>query len=400
MSVARAFDFHCPDEKERGAYGAMISHAFGFPTADAPEWFAKVGHENLRVVVEGAHVIAGLIVIPMGQFFGGRSVPMIGVAGVGVTPEARGRGVGSFMMERFASEARANGFALSSLYGATTHFYTRIGWTRAAARMQFDVELPMLEPLRADAPGLRITQVEGAPDDVRAFYKEWAKDRPGHLDRNQQIWRRVVEPRGYTTRTFVVHEGDAMTGYAILSHKMEGEGGHVKAWCVAPKTKAAARALLSVFGSYSSVASTVTFFGSLAHPLLWAMPERRHEIKVSWYPMTRTLDLGGALRARGFPRGASCDVSFEIHRKTAELPSREDVRLVVEGGEGRVLPCKSARLRMSEHGFTALFTGFTSARELVDLGEIETTGDARTRDAIEALDGVFAGPMPSLPDFF
>jgi predicted acetyltransferase len=402
MSDPPAFDYHCPDEAEREAYGVMISHAFGFPTPEAATWFERVGHENLRVATENGHVLAGLIMIRMGQFFGGRSVPMLGVSGVGVTPEARGRGVGTFIMRACAEEGRANGFAISSLYGATTKFYQRMGWTRAGVRMEYSVDLGMLEPLEARSNGLRISQVAGAPDEVRAFYKDWAKDRPGHLDRNKQIWDRVVEPRGFTTKTFAVHEGDTMTGYTIVSHKYEGESGKLQAWCAAPKTKAAARALLSVFGSYSSVAKNVTWFGSPAHPLLSAVPERRHEIRLPWYISSRTLDVAAALRARGYPRGVSCDVSFEVARAhaSAALPEREAVRLVVEGGEARVLPCKSARLVMSDQGFSALFTGFTSARELFDLGEIAETGDARTRDAIEALDGVFGGTLPSTPDFF
>ena len=400
------FSYGCPDEQDRAAYGDMISHAFGFPTVEAAPWFLKAGHDNLRVLKDGARVIGGLIVLPMGQFFGGRSVPMLGMAGVGITPEARGRGVGRHLMGACVEEAKNSGFALSSLYGATTNFYTRTGWTRAAVRMKFEVELPMLEPLRIrSAPGERdagvtVEQVDGAPEEVRAFYTEWARDRAGHLDRRAQVWGRVAEPRGFSTKTFVVREDGAMTGFTVVSHKMEGDGGQVRAWCASAKTKRAAHALLSIYGSYASVASHVTWFGSPSHLLLWAMPERRHKIEMPWYLMTRTLDVSRALEARGYPRGASCDVSFSVHRETAHLAPREDVRLVVEGGAARTLPMKAPRFTMTEHGFTALYTGFSTPKELLELGEIRAIDESRTRDALESLASVFAGPLPSLVDFF
>jgi predicted acetyltransferase len=394
------FEFLGPGDADRTAYGEMISHAFGFPTAEAPAWFERTGHDNLRVLKDRGRVVAGLIVIPMGQFFGGKSVKMLGIAGVGVAPEARGRGVGNALMGKCVEEAVASGFVLSSLYGATTNFYLRLGWTRAAVRMKFDVELPMLEPLRVRGDGVSVEEVQGAPDELRVFYTEWAKGRSGHLDRGPQIWTRVTAPRGYTTKTFAVREHGQLTGYTVVSHKMDGDGGHVTAWCAAPKTKVAANALLSLYGSYSSVATTVTWFGSPAHPLLSAMPERRHKIELPWYLMTRTLDVSGALLARGYLRAAACDVSFEVLRKTSHLQEREAVRLVVEGGVAVILPCKRARLIMTEHGFTALYTGFAPARELFDLGEIRASGDPRDRDALESLDSVFTGPLPSIPDFF
>lgn len=389
----------CPGDAQRDAYGEMISHAFGFPVADAPAWFLRVGHEHLRVVVRGGTVIAGLIVIPMGQFFGGESVPMMGVAGVGVSPEWRGRGVAKWMMSSFAAESRASGFALSSLYGATTRLYTAAGYTRSAIRARFDIDLHMLEPLRVPA-GATVSQVAGAPPELCELYTEWARRHPGHLDRGPQLWTRVTDPRGHVTRTFVVHENGRLTGYTVLSHKSDGERNKLQAWCTVATTRNAVTSLLSIFGSYASIVPQVTVFGSPTHTLLSGLAERHHKIELPWYLMTRTLDVTRALTARGYPRSVSADLSLQITRTGATgLPEAEAVRLVTSSGRAEVSPAESTEITLTERGFTELFTGFRSAHELHGLGEMTLVGP-RAGDNLEVLAELFRGPTPTLPDFF
>ncbi len=392
-------EYVCPDEVQRDGYAAMISHAFGFPTADAPAWFERSGHENLRVILHDKKVVAGLIIIPMGQFFGGESIPMVGVAGVGVTPEMRGRGVAKWMMSMFSDESRKAGFALSSLYGATTRLYSSVGYARAALRARFEIDLPMLEPLRVP-PGTVTTQVEGATPELRALYTEWARNHPGHLDRGPGLWSRVVSPRMQATRTFLVHQEGRLTGYTVVSHKMEGDKSKLQAWCSVATTRNAVTALLSIFGSYGSVAPTVTLFGSPTHTLLSGLVERHHKIDLPWYLMTRTLDVSRALTARGYPRSAACDLSFAVTRTAATgLPEREAVRLVTAGGRAEVRPAEEARLSVTERAFTQLYTGFRSARELHGLGEL-TLASPAAQDDLDMLDELFRGPLPTLPDFF
>lgn len=392
-------EYVCPDDAQRDGYGAMISHAFGFPTPDAAVWFERVGHDNIRVVLHHKQVVAGLIAIPMGQFFGGASIPTVGVAGVGVTPEMRGRGVAKWMMSTFAEESRAAGFALSSLYGATTRLYSAVGYARSALRARLEIDLHMLEPLRVP-PGTVTSQVQGAPPEVHALYTEWARHHPGHLDRSPGLWNRVTSPRFQTTRTFLVHEDGRLTGYTVVSHKSDGEKTKLQAWCTVATTRNAVTAILSIFGSYGSITPTVTLFGSPTHTLLSGLAERHHKIDLPWYLMTRTLDVSRALLARGYPRSTSCDLSFAVTRVASTgLAEHEAVRLVAAAGRADVRAAGEPRMFVTERAFTQLYTGFRSANELHGLGEI-TLASPAARDDLQALDELFCGPAPTLPDFF
>src|SRR5204863_3657876 len=121
---------------------------------DALPWLNKAGRENVRVLREGREPIACLLLLPMGQFFGGRPVPTVGVAAVGVAPHLRGRGAAARVMSSALREIRAAGTPLSALYPATQVLYRKVGYEQAGGR--FEITIP------AGALGL-----VGGPDEGR-----------------------------------------------------------------------------------------------------------------------------------------------------------------------------------------------------------------------------------------
>ena len=123
-------------EADLDAIAGMMGWAFGPPPAEAREWFVRGGIENARLARLGAKAVGGLLEIPMGQWFGGRSVPMLGLAGVAVAPEARGKRVAWALVTHALREARQRGIALSALYPATLTLYRACGYEigRASCR--------------------------------------------------------------------------------------------------------------------------------------------------------------------------------------------------------------------------------------------------------------------------
>ncbi|VAX40546.1 hypothetical protein MNBD_PLANCTO03-1680, partial [hydrothermal vent metagenome] len=87
----------CDDDVSWAARASAL--AFAAEEAGCREWLAMAGHENLRLLREDGGIAASLIVLPMGQYFGGRSVAMEGIAGVAVPPEGRGHGAARRLME-------------------------------------------------------------------------------------------------------------------------------------------------------------------------------------------------------------------------------------------------------------------------------------------------------------
>jgi predicted acetyltransferase len=110
----------------------IMSLSFGSEIEGSQQWITnKVGHDNMRVIRTGSTVVGTGVRVPMGHYFGGNSVPVVGIAGIAVAPHARGHGVARSMMLGLLNEIRDEGVALSSLYPATTYLYRRVGFEQA-----------------------------------------------------------------------------------------------------------------------------------------------------------------------------------------------------------------------------------------------------------------------------
>src|SRR6185295_16930186 len=82
----------------------------------------------------------GLVLIPMGQWFGGKRVPMTGIAAVAVEPFARGKGAAKRLLVSMLQELQGKGVALSTLYPATQVLYRAVGYEQAGSR--YEVRAP------------------------------------------------------------------------------------------------------------------------------------------------------------------------------------------------------------------------------------------------------------------
>jgi predicted acetyltransferase len=410
VGTGTEIDYGLPaNDGERDALGDLLAHAFGFPVADAGGWFERAKHENIRVVRHGGAVAAGLLEVPMGQFFGGRSVPTMGVAGVGVAPDHRGQGLGAAMMVAMLREAKTRGFALSTLYPASVTLYRRAGYERAGAR--FEVKLDPTTCTIDRASGVVISEIQGIPDEVVALYGAFARHRPGFLDRGPYLWSRVDRPRNMSPKIFAVRanakEANAtgvLEGYVAIAHTASSgtRPTTVTVTDLAATTARAAQAILRLLVEYRSLAGTVSWGGPPSDPFMNLLPERHFKVELDGYFMVRIVDVARALSERGFPASARGAVVFELaDASMPESSGRYDV--VVEGGRAKVgEPAHGASARagvpvaaLSERALAALYTGHVSPRDLQALGWLDAG-----EEALDRLATWFAGPLPSMRDHF
>lgn len=187
--------------------GDLLSWAFAFPRPDAEPWLRRARLENVRTLRRDGRIAACLVQIPMGQFFGGESVPMVGIAGVATAAEARGTGAGVEVMRRTLQELSARGVALSTLYAATRPLYRGVGYEAAGSHLELTVPLTNLEATDRTMP-VRAVVPEDEPL-LEELYRAHASQVPGHVDRGPYVWSRVKTPRASPTGTggFVVGKG-------------------------------------------------------------------------------------------------------------------------------------------------------------------------------------------------
>jgi predicted acetyltransferase len=392
-----SYDFVPAVDGDVTALGDVLAHAFGFPREDSLQWFDRAGGEQLRVLKRGQLVCGGLIEIPMGQFFGGRSVSTMGVAGVGIRPTERGRGAGTQLMLSMLREAKARGFALSTLYPATITLYRSAGYERAGT--SYTLELDPRTCHVDKVPEMTVTEVEGATEGIVALYTRCATRSSGFLDRGPYCWSRVTNPRNLAPKMFAVSHGGNLEGYVAAAHVSSGRSPTtIKVTDLAATTSRAARAIVRFLVEYRSLAGAVTWSGGPSDIFGSVLPERHAELRVTEYFMIRIVDVVRAFAMRGWPKAAAGTITFELDDATMpETSGRYTVTL--REGEATIDVGESASrapvVHLTERALAALYSGHLGPRLLEDLGWLEA--DA----ALELLlTSWFAGPAPTMRDFF
>jgi predicted acetyltransferase len=392
MAKSDDLAFRVAEASDLDELAQAVGWAFGITTQSAADWLVSAGLDKLRVVGRERRLAGGLMVIPMGQWFGGNSVPMLGIAGVAVAPEARGRGIARSLMRRTLADARGNGVALSALYPATLTLYRLAGYELAGARFRFTARLKEL-PLGGREHEVHPIE-ESDREDVERAYREWALVRAGALDRGEYIWRRVRTPREGPARGFLVRGKAGVEGYLYATQRPRAAGGYdlVLTDFVALSAHAA-RALLGLLADHRSTGELVVWHGGYPDPLHFELPEFATSVELHEHFMLRIVHAEAALRARGFPQ-RDADVDLEL--SDAELPDNAGrYRLAVRRGRADVTRGGSGAVRLDVRALATLYSGFVRASALARSGRI--TGDAAS---LESLDALFAGPAPALGDFF
>jgi predicted acetyltransferase len=386
-------------EAQRAELTPILAHSFGFPATDTPGWFDRAGHDNVLAFGDGAQVAGGLLLVPMGQWFGGRSVPLHGVAGVGVTPERRGSGVATRMMAAALRTMRDRGAALSTLYPATVPLYQRVGYERAGHRYELTIRPQELERSAAGSQGFRVERIASHEHDgLRAQQRLFASRTHGGLDRGRYIWERCFRPWRQETAAFVLREGEAVAGHLVLVHRMDDQGKNsVRVTDASARDGRAARAVFGTLAGYRSLVGQVTWSMALPGVFLPQLAERHYEVAVTDTWMLRLLDVAKALEARGYPRSLTATLDLALSGDGVFPENEGGYRLRVEAGRAHVERGEAAgeSLRLSVRALASLYSGLLSASELVRLGWAEGS-----EQAISTADEVFAGPTPCMAEMF
>lgn len=394
MSSISTFDVARDEDLE--PLGDLLAHAFGFPVADAAGWFARSGRDNVLVARDRAGLVGGMILVPMGQFFGGSSVPMIGLAGVGIAPERRGGGAGAAMMVEAIRTMRGRGAAISTLFPSTVPFYHRAGYERAGVRVRFT-----LAPADLAAAG------RAAPDDVQAepralevdpelidLQRRFAARHAGALERGSYVWQRALRPWRGEAKAFSIRRGGRLVGHVALIHTIVEHDSQLAIADACAEDAGAARRIFALLGGYRSICNVVRWQLQVPGIFQALLPDRRPVVDLQDFWMLRILDLEKALLARGWNPAVRGQVDLAYQDDLLPEASVQ-LTLAVEGGRATVTRGGTGAVKLGPRGMAALFSGFTSAGELHLRGLVDGP-----RADVERAEALFSGPMPTMNEMF
>ena len=343
--------------------------------------------------LRGDDVIGTARFLNMVQCWHGRLVPMAGVAGVKVAPEARGAGTGRALTAALLAEIEARGYPLSALYPATAPLYRSFGYEIAGGRYQ--VTLPG-RSLRALLPP------EAGPegqDTLRRSDPADAAEISAVIERSYSA-ARASGPVNHdlATSTLLLDDEDVycyLGDDAFVCYGWSAPG-EITVYFAVACTAAATRAVWSLIASHASIAGTVHAVAGPADPIGWltAEPDARLQRTEEW--MLRVISAPAAIAARGFPAGLTASVPLTL--ADPQFPANAGAWLLtVSGGRGRLARSPGepgAGLRLGPRGLAALYAGTPLAT--LRMAGLASGGDPA---ADAALDAAFAG-TPYMLDHF
>jgi len=330
---------------------------------------------------DGSAMVASARYFDLRQWWYGRPLPAAGVADVKVAPEERGRGVGRALITGLLEQIKADGYALSVLYPATSAVYRSLGWELAGG--QYDITVPA-RSLRSLQPPEPLT---GASGTSAGAGQQGAADaaggagaavrRAGPADAAEIIARegelhaaaRDCGPVTFDAATLADLLDDPgiycyLAPDGFLAYRWNRGSDEMLAYCVRAGSAATARALWSILASHGTMVAAVRAFVNPADPVTWLVREpdvtltRRH----MW--MLRLVDAPAAIAGRGFPDGAVLTVPLSL--RDAQLPGNSGPwMLEISGGKGALtraettagLAGSAGPLRLGARGLAAMYAG-------------------------------------------
>ena len=390
------FEFATPANPEQTQQlGTILSQCFNSPLSEWSVYLNRIGVENFRVLRQGGQVAGGLAVIEMGQWFGGCSVPMAGLAAVGVPPEYRGMGVAVELLSLTLKEIQAKQVPISVLYPATQYLYRQVGYEQGGTAGGFEIRLDGLrlsvnQTIRA-IPMHSVTPIRH--EVFHEIYRQWAVQNNGNLDRNSAIWQSIIQPREQETiYGYLVGSQNQPQGYIIFKQDAKESQIVILDWVAL--SAAAAQRLWMFLADHRSQIQKAVWRGAASDPFLLLLAEQTAKVRYLERWMLRIIDVPKALEIRGYPVGVETELHLAIIDEL--LPENNgNFILSVSGGRGEVTRGGKGELQLNIRGLAPLYTGLYTPSQLQVSGYL-----AGTDNAVAAATQIFAGAEPWMPDHF
>jgi predicted acetyltransferase len=158
-------------------------------------------------------IIGAFKAYKMAESLNGALMPMMGLAAVAVSPDARRRGVGKSMCRYALVVARERGDLITVLYPFRPDFYHALGWGLVGELHSFRFQP---EALALDDHSLNVRLATlGDQDAISGCYDRVARRSNGLILRSPYVWKTMfVDPATHA----IVFEQDGVHGYAVLTY--------------------------------------------------------------------------------------------------------------------------------------------------------------------------------------
>ncbi|MEH2291225.1 GNAT family N-acetyltransferase [Nostoc sp.] len=373
--------------------GAIFDQCFVNTLGTEEVYINQVGLENFRIIRHSEQLIGGLATLDMGQWWGGKRVPMTGIAAVGIVPEYRGSGAAIALMQQTLKELYARGIPLSALYPAVQGLYRKVGYEQGGSWCNWEVPTKSIQLREQPLPLQPIVSINHQV--FHELYQQQARLTHGYLDRHPVIWERLIQPDDKETfYAYFIGTKEKPEGYILFSQHPAEDGAilRIKDWVIL--TAAAAQTFWSFLASHRSQVDQVQWKSSVSDSLTLLLPEQTAKLKYTMRWMLRIVDVVKALEMRGYPPGIQTELHLDIQDNLLDANNGKFI-LSIANGHGEVTKGGKGELQLDVRELAPLYTSLFSPYHLQIAGKLHGT-----ETAISAATQIFAGSSPWVADFF
>jgi len=395
------------ERRDSRAIAALWTHAFpGERTAADRVHQLETGGtfggiEATFVAQSQGRMVGALRAYRMTQYIGASALPMMGLASVAVSPDARRSGIGREMCRQILRLARERGDIVSALYPFRPAFYRSLGWGLVGELHGYRFAPESLSAEAAAIP-VRLAVLPTDEPAIAACYERVARMSTGLIARNERVWRQHLDARD--THVFVLDEVRPR-GYMLVRYGRARSPDHKPLIVreLIAEDPAAYDALLAWIASQRDQWRRVRYDATphehfalrLADPRLsGSRPARALWAPVARIirgPMLRILDVTAAFERRqswgpAVPHRVALDV------RDPELPENAGPFTIdFDGRSATVTTGRDADvlLRTDAATLAQLYAGEIGVSAAVRLGSAQADGDVSAVDAMLRSDSSF-----------
>jgi len=389
-------------DDERRAARVLAREAFGHPpAADEQSPPPALPGAHVLGAFDGDELVGRIVDREYDSWFCGAPVATSGIAGVTVAAEKRGSGLLTPLFEAVLATARERGAVISTLYPTATGIYRRFGYEVIGSLDTVELTTASLAAARAPAPGTTTRRARGEDvDALKGLYDAWASSQNGPLTRRGPSFPADADEllADYSAITLAIDGSGTPTGYAAWSRSRGyGVESRLEVGDLVTTTADAARALLQVLGSFSTVCPTTRVRTSGTDPFRLQLRTSEWPVVESEPYMLRLLDLPGAFAARPFPDHLAADLTFTFRD---ELLHHLDGtwRLRVEGGRATCERLGGAASRGASYTGRGLALVYAGAQSTANVRAAGLLSGERDDDPV--WDTLFGGRQVHIRDYF
>lgn len=322
----------------------------------------------------------------MAESLNGTLMPMMGLAAVAVSPDARRRGIAKAMCRYALLEARERGDLVSVLYPFRQDFYRSQGWGLVGELHSFRFR-PESLPLDDHSLNVRLAGFDDH-DGLAACYDRIARRSNGPILRSPYAWKNVfLDP---ATHAIVYHDG-GIKGYAVLTygkgHTREARPLIVRE--LLAESKDAYCGLLGWLSEQRDLWREVRYDARVEELFAFRLSEPRppgeRHARVLWDPvarvirgpMLRIVNVQDALARRGYDPDIALTLHLTLHDAEIE-DNRGECRVIFAQGRATVERWNGgvadAELKVDMASLSQIFAGEITATQAASLGGAEVGG--------------------------